>query len=211
MYMREMGSVELLTREGEIEIAKRIEDGLKDMIQAISACPTTIAEIIATSDRIRADELKIDEIVDGLVDDNEDESAPVASDDEDEDEDDEEEGEAEEEEAASGAAAGFPPSSWKQLKRAALDKFDNIAEQFDKMRKRLREGRLQLQSLCEGAGKHLATNCWASASPPRWWKSCATRCAARSMKCAISRSRFSMWRSTSAACRAPLHQGIPGQ
>jgi RNA polymerase primary sigma factor len=47
MYMREMGSVELLTREGEIEIAKRIEDGLKDMIQAISACPTTIAEILA--------------------------------------------------------------------------------------------------------------------------------------------------------------------
>ena len=46
MYMREMGSVELLTREGEIEIAKRIEDGLKDMIQAISACPTTIAEIL---------------------------------------------------------------------------------------------------------------------------------------------------------------------
>ena len=46
MYMREMGSVELLTREGEIEIAKRIEDGLKHMIQAISACPTTIAEIL---------------------------------------------------------------------------------------------------------------------------------------------------------------------
>ncbi len=41
MYMREMGSVELLTREGEIEIAKRIEDGLKHMVQAISACPTT--------------------------------------------------------------------------------------------------------------------------------------------------------------------------
>src|SRR5438105_6813715 len=38
MYMREMGSVELLTREGEIEIAKRIEDGLRHMIQAISAC-----------------------------------------------------------------------------------------------------------------------------------------------------------------------------
>ena len=42
MYMREMGSVELLTREGEIEIAKRIEEGLRHMIQAISACPTTV-------------------------------------------------------------------------------------------------------------------------------------------------------------------------
>ncbi|NQW85035.1 MAG: RNA polymerase sigma factor RpoD, partial [Alcaligenaceae bacterium] len=44
MYMREMGTVELLTREGEIEIAKRIEGGLKDMVKAISACPTTINE-----------------------------------------------------------------------------------------------------------------------------------------------------------------------
>ncbi len=70
MYMREMGSVELLTREGEIEIAKRIEDGLKDMIQAISACPTTIAEILAAADRIAKDETKIDEMVDGLVDQN---------------------------------------------------------------------------------------------------------------------------------------------
>ena len=54
MYMREMGSVELLTREGEIEIAKRIEDGLRHMIQAISACPTTIAEILALADKVAA-------------------------------------------------------------------------------------------------------------------------------------------------------------
>ncbi|MEI6737429.1 MAG: RNA polymerase sigma factor region1.1 domain-containing protein, partial [Pseudomonadota bacterium] len=50
MYMREMGSVELLTREGEIEIAKRIEDGLKHMIQAISASPTTIEAILTLAD-----------------------------------------------------------------------------------------------------------------------------------------------------------------
>jgi RNA polymerase primary sigma factor len=66
MYMREMGSVELLTREGEIEIAKRIEDGLKHMIQAISACPTTIAEILDCADLIARDEMRIDELVDGL-------------------------------------------------------------------------------------------------------------------------------------------------
>ena len=46
MYMREMGSVELLTREGEIVIAKRIEEGLKHMIMAISACPMTVAQIL---------------------------------------------------------------------------------------------------------------------------------------------------------------------
>ena len=70
MYMREMGSVELLTREGEIEIAKRIEDGLKHMIQAISACPTTIAEILDCADRIARDEMRVDELIDGLIDPN---------------------------------------------------------------------------------------------------------------------------------------------
>ena len=52
MYMREMGSVELLTREGEIEIAKRIEEGLKHMIMAISACPMTVAQILDLADKI---------------------------------------------------------------------------------------------------------------------------------------------------------------
>ena len=70
MYMREMGSVELLTREGEIEIAKRIEDGLKHMIQAISACPTTIRDILEFADRIERDEMRVDEFVDGLLDPN---------------------------------------------------------------------------------------------------------------------------------------------
>ncbi|HEY4999782.1 MAG TPA: RNA polymerase sigma factor region1.1 domain-containing protein, partial [Usitatibacter sp.] len=70
MYMREMGSVELLTREGEIEIAKRIEDGLKHMIHAISSCPTTIEEILRLAELIEKDEMRIDELVDGLVDEN---------------------------------------------------------------------------------------------------------------------------------------------
>ncbi|HAU75703.1 MAG TPA: RNA polymerase sigma factor RpoD, partial [Agrobacterium sp.] len=109
MYMREMGAVSLLTREGEIEIAKRIEGGLKDMVQAISACPITISEIIALSHKIASDELKIDEVVDGFVDLNENAAATTpppaaASDDEDEEEveDEEEEGE-----SASGGAAGY--------------------------------------------------------------------------------------------------------
>ncbi|WP_420473092.1 RNA polymerase sigma factor RpoD [Noviherbaspirillum sp. ST9] len=139
MYMREMGSVELLTREGEIEIAKRIEEGLKDMIQAISACPTTIAEILAAADRIEKDEMKVDEIVDGLVDPNasEDVAAPAAAaaSDDDEDAEDEEEEEEEEEESGGGAAAGYSAEQLEQLKRDALGKFNEIASQFDKMRK----------------------------------------------------------------------------
>ena len=71
MYMREMGSVELLTREGEIEIAKRIEEGLKHMIMAISACPMTVGQILELADKIEKDELKIDDVVDGLIDFNE--------------------------------------------------------------------------------------------------------------------------------------------
>jgi RNA polymerase primary sigma factor len=137
MYMREMGSVELLTREGEIEIAKRIEDGLKDMIQAISACPTTIAEILLSADRITNDEIKIDEIVDGLVDMNVAEpviAATVAAVDDEEEDDGEEEGEEEDDSNASGAA-GFSAEQLEQLKRESLVKFATIQTQFDKMRK----------------------------------------------------------------------------
>ncbi|MGB9108067.1 MAG: RNA polymerase sigma factor RpoD [Telluria sp.] len=142
MYMREMGSVELLTREGEIEIAKRIEDGLRDMIQAISACPVTIAEIIDASRRIEADEIKIDEIVDGMVDPNEDENAapapaaPASNDDDDEEDEEEGEEEEEEEEAnANSGAAGYSAEQLEQLKNSALEKFAFIDQQFDKMRK----------------------------------------------------------------------------
>ncbi|ASU40256.1 RNA polymerase sigma factor RpoD [Herbaspirillum sp. meg3] len=138
MYMREMGSVELLTREGEIEIAKRIEDGLKDMIQAISACPTTIAEILVAADKIKNDEIKVDEIVDGLVDMSEGEVvvAAAASDEEEDEEDEEDEEEEEEEGESSGSgAAGFSAEQLEQLKRDALGKFATISTQFDNMRK----------------------------------------------------------------------------
>jgi RNA polymerase primary sigma factor len=133
MYMREMGAVALLTREGEIEIAKRIEDGLKDMVQAISACPTTISEIIALSHKIAKDELKIDEVVDGFVDPNESNSAPVAASSDDEDDEDLDALEEEEDTAASGGAAGYTAEQLAQLKKSALEKFALIEKQFDKM------------------------------------------------------------------------------
>jgi len=137
MYMREMGSVELLTREGEIEIAKRIEEGLKDMIQAISACPVTIAEILSAAIRIQGEEIKIDEIVDGLVDPNgETEELAAAADEEEEDEDaEEEEEEEEEEQAAASGAAGYSAEQLEALKNAALEKFAFIQQHFDKMRR----------------------------------------------------------------------------
>ena len=139
MYMREMGAVALLTREGEIEIAKRIEGGLKDMIQAISACPTTIGEIVALSQKIARDEIKVDEVVDGFVDLNESNApapaavvVPAAANGDEE----EEEEEAEEEDGdANGGAAGFSSEQLAQLKKNALEKFNVISTQYEKMRK----------------------------------------------------------------------------
>ncbi|SPR97765.1 RNA POLYMERASE SIGMA D (SIGMA-70) FACTOR TRANSCRIPTION REGULATOR PROTEIN [Cupriavidus taiwanensis] len=140
MYMREMGTVELLTREGEIEIAKRIEAGLKDMVMAISACPVTISEILAHAERVANDEIKIDEFVDGLIDPNAEETpeAPsaqaAAAEDEDLESDEDEEGD-EDDDDEGGAGAGASARQLEELKQNALEKFRVIAEQFDKMRR----------------------------------------------------------------------------
>jgi RNA polymerase primary sigma factor len=121
MYMREMGSVELLTREGEIEIAKRIEEGLKHMIMAISACPMTVANILELATKIEKDELKIDDLVDGLLDFTE-EIAPVAEESDDEN--------AEDDEADAGALAS---ENLERLKVAAMEKFLAIRKHFARM------------------------------------------------------------------------------
>ena len=63
MYMREMGQVDLLTREDEIIIAKKIERALRNMVEAISACPSTIEEILGLMQRVRDDEIRVDEVV----------------------------------------------------------------------------------------------------------------------------------------------------
>ena len=70
MYMREMGSVELLTREGEIEIARRIEDGLMQVLRAVSTCPTTISLLLDAADRVERGETRLDEVVDAFIDPN---------------------------------------------------------------------------------------------------------------------------------------------
>ena len=127
MYMREMGSVELLTREGEIEIAKRIEDGLKHMIQAISACPTTIAEILALADKIEKDEIRVDEVVDGLVDPTASELAAEAA-----DEEQEVEEEIEDEEMSEEEQAAVQTADLLRLKEEALKRFAVIRNLYNK-------------------------------------------------------------------------------
>ncbi len=131
MYMREMGSVELLTREGEIEIAKRIEDGLKHMIQAISACPTTIAEILDMASKVESEEMRIDELVDGLIDPNAVDEEPAAEIAEEAELEDEEEGD---EEGEGGAAVS---ASLLQLRTDALERFKTLRGLHTKLHKAL--------------------------------------------------------------------------
>ncbi len=119
MYMREMGSVELLTREGEIEIAKRIEDGLKHMIMAIAACPTTVKEVLSYVEQVRGGTMEIDEVVDGLIDDDGEEYAGSGVTREEDDE---------------GPAGGMSSQQLEHLRTKSLKKFDLIDDWFEKMR-----------------------------------------------------------------------------
>jgi RNA polymerase primary sigma factor len=121
MYMREMGTVELLTREGEIEIAKRIEGGMMDMMRAISESPAIIAEVLRLAEEIREGKVVISTIVDGFSDADENDDY-VAEEDFDEELDDDD-----------GTKAAT--KLLEGLKNEALSRFDDIAANFEKMHK----------------------------------------------------------------------------
>ncbi|MCW7556143.1 RNA polymerase sigma factor RpoD [Endozoicomonas gorgoniicola] len=105
MYMREMGTVELLTREGEILIAKRIEEGLREVMSALSQFPGSVQIVLDEYDRIIEEEGRLTDLISGYIDPDSEEApaveAPIPSvqemqddfddnkDDEDEDEDEE--------------------------------------------------------------------------------------------------------------------------
>ncbi|HEX5484992.1 MAG TPA: RNA polymerase sigma factor RpoD [Limnobacter sp.] len=133
MYMREMGTVELLTREGEIEIAKRIEAGLKDMVQAISACPAIVEDVVSMGQKIAEGSMQVDEVVDGIID-LSDDGMPgedidmSAGSEEDEDEDDEDG-------ASGGGASGMSARQLEELKKNSLAIFAEIEKQFTKLKK----------------------------------------------------------------------------
>ncbi|HFC7666367.1 TPA: RNA polymerase sigma factor RpoD [Neisseria meningitidis] len=141
MYMREMGQVGLLTREDEIIIAKKIENALKNMVQAISACPGSIAEILELIEKIRKDEIRVDEVVEAIIDPNEvllnelglghlETTAPEkpSNDNSDENEDDEES----EEDADEISAANLA-----ELKQKVIGHFAQIEKDYKKMIGRL--------------------------------------------------------------------------
>jgi RNA polymerase primary sigma factor len=75
MYMREMGTVELLTREGEIVIAKRIEDGLNQVIVALASYPESTATLLRAYERVEAGDMRLNDLISGFVDPNADAAA----------------------------------------------------------------------------------------------------------------------------------------
>jgi RNA polymerase primary sigma factor len=126
MYMREMGTVELLTREGEIEIAKRIEGGLMDMMTAISASPATIAEILRLAGEIREGKIVISTVVDGFSNINEADDYVAEEDFDEFDESDDDDGK--------GGSKALT-KKLEELKNQALERFDRITELFEKVHK----------------------------------------------------------------------------
>ncbi len=139
MYMREMGTVELLTREGEIEIAKRIEEGLKHMVQAISSCPMTIEQILAMAEQIEKGDMRVDELVDGFVGEDEAIGGDMEEETEDSSSDDDDE------EAGAAAAA----ANLAQLKAEAQ-------ERFAQLRKLYKKAQTQRAKYGPGSKQHLA-------------------------------------------------------
>ncbi|NOE10118.1 RNA polymerase sigma factor RpoD [Vibrio cholerae] len=142
MYMREMGTVELLTREGEIDIAKRIEDGINQVQSAIAEYPGTIPYILEQFDRVQAEELRLTDLISGFVDPNDMETeAPTAThigselseadladeDDavvEDEDEDEDEDGDGES--SDSEEEVGIDPELAREKFNELRGKFQNL-------------------------------------------------------------------------------------
>ena len=148
MYMREMGTVELLTREGEIEFAKRIEEGIREVMSAIAHFPGTVDGILAEYTRVTTEGGRLAEVLSGYIDPDDgsvpdEAAAPVPvkegaaaeeSDDEEEDESDDEEEEGD---------GGPDPEE-------AARRFTAVAEQQDKVLKALKKhGRGSKQAIEE--------------------------------------------------------------
>ncbi|WP_315920038.1 RNA polymerase sigma factor RpoD [Vibrio fluvialis] len=148
MYMREMGTVELLTREGEIDIAKRIEEGINQVQSAVAEYPGTIPYILEQFDKVQAEELRLTDLISGFVDPNEEETtAPTAThigselsgadlNDEDEedidDEDEDEDEDGDDDSSDSDEEVGIDPE-------LALEKFTELRNKFQNLQLAINE------------------------------------------------------------------------
>ncbi|PIA67108.1 RNA polymerase sigma factor RpoD [Pseudomonas sediminis] len=138
MYMREMGTVELLTREGEIEIAKRIEEGIREVMSAIAHFPGTVDGILAEYTRVTTEGGRLAEVLSGYIDPDDggvpdEAAAPVPVKDgaaAEESDDDEEDGDSDDEEEEGDG--GPDPEE-------AARRFGAVSEQQDKVQKALKK------------------------------------------------------------------------
>ena len=158
MYMREMGTVDLLTREGEIRIAKRIEQGLNQAMWALSAFPSTMTSLIHEYDRVEAGDIKLTDVIAGFIDPNApDEAIPpprpaVAANTEDSDSDDSDEDDDDDaEEVDTGPDPEEAKARFTKLKRTvtrlktAQKKHSSQSEQVKKIRDSIAEQFLELK------------------------------------------------------------------
>ncbi|WP_181262294.1 RNA polymerase sigma factor RpoD [Pseudomonas aeruginosa] len=154
MYMREMGTVELLTREGEIEIAKRIEEGIREVMSAIAQFPGTVDSILADYNRIVAEGGRLSDVLSGYIDPDDgslpaEEVEPVnlKDDSADSKEKDDEEEESDDSSDSDDEGDGGPDPEEARLR------FTAVSEQLDKAKKALKKhGRGSKQATAELTG-----------------------------------------------------------
>ncbi|KSK95533.1 RNA polymerase sigma factor RpoD [Pseudomonas aeruginosa] len=154
MYMREMGTVELLTREGEIEIAKRIEEGIREVMSAIAQFPGTVDSILADYNRIVAEGGRLSDVLSGYIDPDDgslpaEEVEPVnlKDDSADSKEKDDEEEESDDSSDSDDEGDGGPDPEEARLR------FTAVSEQLDKAKKVLKKhGRGSKQATAELTG-----------------------------------------------------------
>ncbi|KAA0695242.1 RNA polymerase sigma factor RpoD [Halopseudomonas laoshanensis] len=152
MYMREMGTVELLTREGEIEIAKRIEEGIREVMAAISMFPGTVDGILADYHRVVEESGRLSDIFSGYIDPDDDglsggapavEEAPAEAKTDDKDKDDKDDDDDSDDDAEEEGDGGPDPE-------VARLRFTAIADQLAKTKKALKKhGRGSKQATAE--------------------------------------------------------------
>ncbi|ELK4896744.1 RNA polymerase sigma factor RpoD [Pseudomonas aeruginosa] len=154
MYMREMGTVELLTREGEIEIAKRIEEGIREVMSAIAQFPGTVDSILADYNRIVAEGGRLSDVLSGYIDPDDgslpaEEVEPVNL--KDDSADSKEKGD-EEEESDDSSDSDDEGDGGPDPEEARL-RFTAVSEQLDKAKKALKKhGRGSKQATAELTG-----------------------------------------------------------
>ena len=154
MYMREMGTVELLTREGEIDIAKRIEEGINQVQCSVAEYPEAINFLLEQWDSYEAEEMRLTDIISGFIDPNEVDAAPVSathvgselSNEQLEDEDEEDDDDSDDEDSNDG---GIDPEF-------AREKFHELRKQYDATRNAItkhgrdhKKARVEIDALSE--------------------------------------------------------------